>query len=165
MTSDTISEVSVEITAIYRLRDPEDGRVRYIGKSRNVPLRRNDHRFGRSYSNADAWEKGLRASGKEPVFEVIEECEGDGRARELFWIAHHRKRGEADLNRTGTTDRSVKTMRLSDEATSRIRICAAAAGMTQGEFTERSVIGESAEHNYCESVVQQIARWATEVSK
>ena len=54
---------------------------------------------------------------------------------------------------------SMKKINLSEEAHARLRLLAAAAKMTQGDFLECLLLGECPEHNFCESVVQQVARF------
>lgn len=95
----TIRPTSV---TIYGLRDPRDGLIYYVGKSKRMMQRYNQHIYRRS-TNADkqAWIDGLRVAGLHPKIEVLEESdESDWQEAEQFWIAHGRELGWPLTNRT-----------------------------------------------------------------
>lgn len=60
--------------AIYQLRDPRTGAVRYIGKTNNPRKRASEHRRGKSAGvRVGAWLAELLAAGLAPIMETIAE--------------------------------------------------------------------------------------------
>jgi hypothetical protein len=55
---------------VYFLRDPRDGRVRYVGMTKNPSARRNAHINTQSYGVCFDWVSELRKVGLKPIFEV-----------------------------------------------------------------------------------------------
>lgn len=102
MADDTVSH-------IYILRDPRDGSVRYVGKTKRSLKQRlkghiNDarlcHRY-RSVSYRDRWIAKLLRNGLAPTIESIEIVHGrDWAAAEMRWIAHFRSLGAKLTNST-----------------------------------------------------------------
>ena len=78
---------------IYALRDPRDGRVRYVGKTNNPKSREKNHFAKSSLDHGMAktkWILELRSHALRPVFTVLEECnEETWRERERFWIGYY----------------------------------------------------------------------------
>lgn len=82
---------------IYKLSDPADNAVRYVGKSNDLRRRLNQHYFRRANQGLWRWLAALAATGARPKMEPIETCsEADWRERETYWIARYRAAG-ADL--------------------------------------------------------------------
>lgn len=85
---------------IYALIDPLTHAVRYIGQTTNSTRRKWQHS---SKSNnlgqrkVNQWLKLLFAAGSYPIFIKIEDTY-DLDAREVFWVAEHRRRGADLLN-------------------------------------------------------------------
>lgn len=79
---------------IYQLRDPRDQSIRYVGKTNNLRIRKNSHKYVRGRSRCDAWKRELGDLGLHPAFEVIEECSIDAwREREQYWIDRRKAEG------------------------------------------------------------------------
>ena len=76
---------------IYLLRDPWDGRVRYVGVTvSELSVRLNGHicdARNRPKHRRDYWIRQVLDSGLYPIIELIEETED--RDRECFWIAKY----------------------------------------------------------------------------
>lgn len=88
------------MTVIYGLRDPRDGRVRYVGKSIRFGNRFEQHLAGRSgAAGVGSWVRDLRNLALEPDAFVIEKVD-DVRAdeREGFWISEYAKTETGLLN-------------------------------------------------------------------
>lgn len=97
--------------SIYRLSDPRDGQVRYIGKSADLSRRMKEHLNRGSGGNRHKveWIAGLRAEGLEPTVDVIETVlEDEAQERERFWIAHYRESGAVLLNAADGGDLSLR---------------------------------------------------------
>jgi len=77
---------------IYALIDPRDERVRYVGQAVNPARRFRKHLTDKRFSNRKrAWIDELILLEKEPIMEVIEECQkGTVGEREQYWITHFR---------------------------------------------------------------------------
>lgn len=79
---------------IYALSDPRTNAIRYVGVTFRARRRFNEHlsraiRGGKTYR--DCWIRSLVDAGIRPVYQVIEQGQGDGwQDRERFWIAHYR---------------------------------------------------------------------------
>lgn len=96
---------------VYLVVDPQDGKPRYVGLTRKPRQRRQQHQAARAcYRNQELtnWERGLKASGQRPIFEIIETVitykpqygNMAGRKSERFWIDHFRKIGAPLFNQT-----------------------------------------------------------------
>lgn len=86
------------LSAIYVLRCPDSGDVRYVGKAKDPAKRMETHLWsGRGQRPVVCWVRALRAAGKRPVMEVVEWA-ADWEACEQRWIAAHRAEGARLLN-------------------------------------------------------------------
>jgi hypothetical protein len=87
---------------IYRLHDPRDHEVRYVGRCVNPKNRLAKHvRNDRGNCHRVRWINSLREQGLKPVMEIIEECDDAvWRERERHWIAHHLEQGDRLTNAT-----------------------------------------------------------------
>lgn len=87
---------------IYGLVDPRDGRIRYVGKTRNLQGRIRKHLRGIETGKArSCWIEELRILGMKPSVTVLQKTSKDGwKEAERFQIAFFRSRGLADLNAT-----------------------------------------------------------------
>jgi hypothetical protein len=91
-------------TYIYVLKDPENGLVRYVGKSVNPESRfKNGHLHSGSRKTKTAcWIKSLKSRGLVPVMEVIDTaCDFTWSDTEKFWIKTFTSLG---FNLTNLTD-------------------------------------------------------------
>jgi DNA-binding transcriptional regulator YiaG len=89
------------MTHIYALIDPRDRKPRYVGVSRNVPLRLNQHLVGSRYGRTakDRWICELRAVGMVPEAVILESTTAaDALDRESAWIDRYRTDGLALTN-------------------------------------------------------------------
>lgn len=92
---------------IYGLKDPRDGKIRYVGKTDNLKSRLRDHLY-LSPNRADAqsthknnWIRGLQQDGLNPVMVILEMCDASvWQERERYWIAELRGQGESLTNGT-----------------------------------------------------------------
>lgn len=80
---------------IYTLIDPRTDRVRYVGATLRGKKRFNEH-LSRAVTSGkthrDCWIRSLIALGLRPIYQVIEQGEGDGwQEAERRWIAHYRE--------------------------------------------------------------------------
>lgn len=88
------------ITTIYALIDPDNGHVRYVGKTIYLPERRLTFHINTIPKNAHLpsarWLKKLTASGKRPSITILETVPigNDWKDRERFWIANFRPNGK-----------------------------------------------------------------------
>lgn len=74
---------------IYYLRDPNDGTVRYVGKSKNPVSRYHQHikKLDALPTRKRKWLEGLFAKNQLPILEVAEECyENIAREREQYHL-------------------------------------------------------------------------------
>lgn len=81
---------------VYRLIDPRDRTVHYIGVSSNPLARYGQHlTCDGSNPNKDTWIKEVYSSGSQVVFEVVERVDTakEGKKREAYWINHYLCRG------------------------------------------------------------------------
>jgi hypothetical protein len=89
-----------KIAGIYTLKDPETGKVRYVGLTTNAKRRKWMHsslshnQGGRRVSR---WIRSLLKRGLAPVFTMVEETTNLGE-REQHWIAHFNNNGCDLLN-------------------------------------------------------------------
>lgn len=104
-----------EVYKIYKLIDPVDGSVRYVGLTMNsLNQRLKSHRNEKSKSHKSAWIESLKSKGNTPVIELIEEVYSYEQAcdREIFWIDKLKQEGHKLTNHaTGGN----KNKRMSDE--------------------------------------------------
>jgi hypothetical protein len=89
---------------IYVLRCPDTGEVRYVGKTVcDLEKRFSGHLNDNRKTHRKSWIDGLRAKGKIPTIEPIEEFvdgERDWQDRERYWILFFRQKGARLLNHT-----------------------------------------------------------------
>lgn len=83
------------MTLIYKLIDPRDGEVRYVGKTtKSLAKRRAEHLCAAKLAKThrDKWLLTLTVEGLKPIIELIEYVEdSDWEDREIYWIAEYRK--------------------------------------------------------------------------
>lgn len=85
---------------IYKLVDPRDSLVRYVGKTNNLKRRLWQH----YYDNKEAktpkrkWIKELLELGLEPVLDICERVESAWQEREKFWIKYYKDLGHPLTN-------------------------------------------------------------------
>jgi len=105
-------------TYIYRLLDPRDRQVKYIGKTVNLAWRGKSHRSPYGESHCARWLRCLRKLGLHAEMEIIETVEagGDWAARERHWIAYYRSQG-VDLCNMSAGGEGVEGPRGFSEAT------------------------------------------------
>ena len=82
--------------------DPDDGEVRYVGKSVNVPQRFRDH-INQAKNGYDdhkcRWIRRLLRKGKIPSWAIIDEVAANHWPdRERYWIAFYREEGHRLTN-------------------------------------------------------------------
>lgn len=92
-------------SGFYALFDPRDGKVRYVGSSKQIELRLWQHRHNLSAkSGVAAWALEMSVSGNRIAGYLLEEMEWSGSGFplrgqiEAKWIAHFHAIGQADLN-------------------------------------------------------------------
>jgi GIY-YIG catalytic domain len=89
-------------TYIYGLRDPRDGRIRYVGRTRDFFARRlRAHCTVRSSKHLNRrrnWIESLRRLGLRPQIECLEVVPGNGFEEEIRWIAKFREFGHDLVN-------------------------------------------------------------------
>ena len=105
---DACTDAIQRVASIYVLRDPRDGRVRYVGASANVGHRLSGHLYDalrkktKSQRPVAVWIRSLHSLRLQPQLEVVEQVafgtETD--ASEKKWIRHYRDAGELLLNQT-----------------------------------------------------------------
>lgn len=87
---------------IYALKDPDTGRVRYVGQTIHSPDRRlRAHWYGRTDDDTpkNQWLRRLEERGQRPTIEVLEEVSGGQKYEaEKEWIADLINAGEPLLN-------------------------------------------------------------------
>lgn len=88
---------------IYRLIDPIDGAVRYVGITNDPPGRMVQHLAAYNGSEGKRqWLRALKSQGLVPRMEIIEECPAESEGeRERHWIAYHASMGDKLLNGNG----------------------------------------------------------------
>lgn len=109
-------------TYIYRLLDPRDLSVKYIGKTVNLVWRGKCHRSPQGESHCARWLKCLRRENLHAILEVVETVEAgdDWAARERYWIAYYKEQG-ANLCNMSAGGESWFGPRLSTETKERLR--------------------------------------------
>lgn len=88
---------------IYRLRDPRNKSVRYIGQTNNFEKRIAAHFADTAISGEkQAWTRELRSLGLRPEANIIEDCTGKARIAidraERYWIYTCLEQGERLFN-------------------------------------------------------------------
>jgi predicted GIY-YIG superfamily endonuclease len=80
-----------EIVYIYTLTDPNTNEVRYVGGSRDVAHRYNNHLFdSTSNKNKVEWVNELKSQNKKPILRIIEQTtKSTWIEREKYWIAQY----------------------------------------------------------------------------
>jgi group I intron endonuclease len=72
---------------IYKLTDPKNNEVRYIGKTINIKRRYKQHLYDKRKSHKSSWVQSLRNQKLKPILEILETCENDNwKEREIYWI-------------------------------------------------------------------------------
>lgn len=75
---------------IYCLKDPDTNEIRYIGKTNNLKQRFHNHKNKITGTHCSNWILKLKANGKVPIMELVEECSNDiWQEREIYWIAQY----------------------------------------------------------------------------
>ena len=81
--------------AIYLLRCPIDGLVKYVGKTVNPEKRLKEHTSRASSGGMRRWIMKIASDGLKPILEIIEWCANDiWKDRERHWIANFRAESE-----------------------------------------------------------------------
>lgn len=94
-----MQEQNAPIHYIYVLKDPRDGRVRYVGKTKRLRGRLREHINQPRSEGLRRWISELSASELKPAIEVIEECFGDLWVEsEKFWVSEYRAKYPDLLN-------------------------------------------------------------------
>lgn len=83
-------------TKIYKLIDPRDEKVKYVGKTiRTLEYRLYQHLQCYNKTKKDSWIKSLLSKNLEPRIELIEQCdEIIWEDRERFWIKFYKTKGD-----------------------------------------------------------------------
>jgi group I intron endonuclease len=100
---------------IYKLIDPRDGEIRYVGLTFNsISQRLKSHRNEKSKSHKSNWIKSLRTQGFYPLIEIIETVYSyeDACEREIFWISKMKEEGH---NLTNHASGGNKNKKMSEE--------------------------------------------------
>ena len=72
---------------IYKLIDPRNNEVRYIGKTTNIKRRYKQHLYDKRKSHKSSWVQSLRNEKLKPIIEILETCDNDNwKEREIYWI-------------------------------------------------------------------------------
>ena len=95
----TISSSDNALYANYKLIDPRDNAVRYVGMSKQ-PQKRLEQHIQRRYGANHDWIQDVLNAGLEPVLSIIEMIDGQklARAREKYWIQFHAAVSGMDVN-------------------------------------------------------------------
>lgn len=103
---------------IYKLIDPRNNEVRYIGKTINIKRRYKQHLYDKRKSHKSSWVQSLRNEKLKPILELLETCDIDNwKERENYWIKQFnnltnlKEGGGSDYIRT-TSDETKEKMRL-----------------------------------------------------
>jgi hypothetical protein len=86
-------------SGIYALKDPDTGQIRYIGRSKNIQARYQNHIFRCKFTNfpSSVWIAGLLKEKKKPVLELLEEHANPVEIEEQ-WISWGKSQGFELLN-------------------------------------------------------------------
>lgn len=98
-----------KVAYIYRLIDPNDDSVRYVGKAENIDVRYKRHLAEAKSlihkTHKNYWINKLLKNNQEPRLEVVEECELNvWEEREIYWIKYHKELGCKLTNATSGGD-------------------------------------------------------------
>ena len=85
------------LSGVYALTCPDSGKVRYVGRSKNILSRYYGHRSATKDLPVNQWCKKLSRNGKAPEIKVLEK-HAEPEKVEAKWIKAFRDKGEADLN-------------------------------------------------------------------
>lgn len=98
----------VSIYGLFDTRAPE--LIQYVGKTRCVEVRKNQHRNGNTGKRVVEWIKNLEAEGFPFGIKVLEVVSSTiGAERERFWINHWGRKNPQLLNIQGTMEHPVRT--------------------------------------------------------
>lgn len=105
---------------IYRLIDPRNGKIRYIGKATNVELRLAGHisaaKKNQRQTRCVQWIKSLLSINSKPLVEVIEITnEESWQEREKYWIAFYKTSGADLCNHTDGGEGLVNPSEITKE--------------------------------------------------
>lgn len=91
---------------IYALIDPDNGDIRYIGKSIRPVQRLQNHMNEISNCHRSHWLQSLKRNGQKPDMVILEEIRGDWpwQESERYWIARGRREGWPLTNNTDGGD-------------------------------------------------------------
>src|ERR1035441_1237667 len=98
---------SMQTVYIYALREPSDGMIFYVGKSKDPSTRYRSHFKGaRQFSNRHLHERvhAMRERGEKPLVTILEVCSDNWRERERYWISYFRLLGVVLENITAGGD-------------------------------------------------------------
>lgn len=106
---------------IYKLVDPRDQAIRYIGAAADLKNRLGKHIRQRGTNTAkDEWIDELLSLGMKPLIVELEQAtRGDYKSREMFWLGIHAGMGYNLLNVFGVKP-AKKGKRLSDDTRTEI---------------------------------------------
>lgn len=90
------------IIFIYGLFDPNDGKCRYVGMSKNPQKRFKEHILYKQHNSYKfGWIKGLLQLNKIPLLKILEEVnENNWQKKEQWWIRYFKKKGQNLTNLT-----------------------------------------------------------------
>ena len=103
---------------IYKLIDPRNNEVRYIGKTTNTKRRYKQHLYDKRKSHKSSWVQSLRNQKLKPIMEILETCDNDNwKEREIYWIKQfdnltNLKEGGGDDYIRTTSDKTKEKLRL-----------------------------------------------------
>lgn len=105
-------------TFIYALRDPNNGSIRYVGKSNTPEVRLRAHLAPanlKADTHKNRWLKSL--NGVSPELVILEECSHEGwQAREQFWVSQYPNLTNGTAGGEGSTGATPETRRKLSEA-------------------------------------------------
>lgn len=91
---------------IYALRDPETGKVMYVGTSINPRERLSNHYGEKNHKDKYLWIRALVGKGMKPELVILQRCRFNNRyRREAEWTYRYWRRGEASLNKVAGRNR------------------------------------------------------------
>lgn len=103
---------------IYKLIDPRNNEVRYVGKTINIKRRYKQHLYDKRKSHKASWVQSLRTLKLKPIIEILEICKNDNWIeREIYWInqfnnlTNLKSGGGSDYIRT-TSEETKEKIRL-----------------------------------------------------
>lgn len=137
--------LAMSSTRIYALIDPRNGRIRYVGITKQEPIVRVQQALlaaRKAQTHKARWLRGLTAAGLKPALVVIDEVEDEhGDEAERWWISFYRTLGAPLTNHAdGGRGSSRKGMRNTPEHNE--KIAAALRGHAHSDET-RARIGST----------------------